>query len=434
MGLFYILTACANSPSSQNSGSQAVSVKIEKHGDQFQLIREGQPYFIKGARTIRTRYMDKVTEYGGNSVRIGYSENVEEVLDEAHQKGITVMFGLPFKPERAGFDYNNEKAVQEQHDRMIEIVNKYKNHPAILLWAIGNELDHIPGKEEYNLKMWNAVNQVAKSIHKVDPNHPAMTVIGSGRKYKLHDLMERCPDLDLLGMNAYGDIGEIPGWLRKYNWNKPYAVTEWGPTGHWQVPKTKWGAVIEETSTEKAKVYRERYENVIASDPWCLGSYVFLWTSNRQERTHTWYNMFHDDGSEKEVIEVMQYMWTGEWPDNRSPQIKSLKIEGQTAKDDINLEALKTFSATIEVEDPNSDELQIIWELIPENKEFGAYAGQGETKPAPVNNAIQNTTNNGNQVVFQVPNAKGDIFRMFVYVYDGHNNVAVANIPFHVRE
>ena len=431
-----LLSACANSSSKTNNtdATDAIPVKVKKDGDEFRLVRDDEPYFIKGARTIRTRYMEEVAEYGGNSVRIGYNDNVNEVLDEAHRLGLSVMFGLPFRAERAGFDYDDEQAVKDQHDRMIEIVNEHKDHPAVLMWAIGNELDHVPGQEEYNLKMWDAVNDVAETIHKVDPHHPAMTVIGSGRKEKLKDLIERCPDLDLLGMNAYGDIGEIPEWLRKYNWNRPYAVTEWGPTGHWQVPQTKWGAVIEETSTEKAKVYRNRYESVIASDPWCVGSYVFLWTSNRQERTHTWYNMFHDDGSAKEVVEVMQHAWTGEWPENRSPRIESLKINGQSAGDNIDLEASEIQTVSVEVNDPDNDELRVDWELVPENKNFGAYAGQGETKPEPVEDAVKSTAHNGKTAKFETPEAKGDVFRMFVYVYDGHDNVAVANIPFHVKE
>lgn len=201
--------------------------------------------FIKGTRIIANKYLDKVADYGGNSIRIGYSEDVKDILDEAHSRGLTVMFGLPFKAERAGFDYDDKDAVREQHEKMKEIVNTYKDHPAILLWAIGNELDHIPGNKDYNLKMWDAVNDVAKIIKKEDPAHLAMTVIGTGRMEKLKDLVQRCPYLDLLGVNAYADIGEIPQWLRQYKWNRPYAVTEWEVSGHWEVPKTKYGVAIE---------------------------------------------------------------------------------------------------------------------------------------------------------------------------------------------
>jgi hypothetical protein len=419
-----------------NSGHSngPVIIGIEKNNDQFQLTLDGNPYFIKGARTLRTRYMDKVAEYGGNSVRIGYNENVIEVMDEAHRFNLTVLFGLPVQAERNGFDYSNENAVNEQYKRMKEIVKTYKDHPALLMWAIGNELDHIPGNDDYNLTMWNAVNDIAKMIHEEDGNHPAMAVVGRGNNTKMKYLVARCPDVDLLGINTYADIAEIPAWLREYGWNKPYAVTEWGPSGHWQVPRTKWGVVIEETSTEKARVYKERYEEVILADPWCVGSYVFLWTSNRQERTHTWYNMFHDDGSEKESVEVMQYEWTGQWPENRTPRIDSLLIDGMNALDNIDVAAKTIHYARVHVRDPENESLNIQWELVPENKHFGAYAGQGETKPEAIQEAIIGKQEDGKLVQFKAPPEKGADFRMFVYARDGHNNVAVANIPFHVRE
>ena len=426
--------SCNKTTQVNNDKDAPLKVKIMKEGEEFQLYVNGDPYFVKGARTLRTRYMDKVAEYGGNAVRIGSRGNVKEVLDEAHRLNLTVLFGLPVQAERNGFDYSDEAAVSEQFNKVKEIVNTYKDHPALLMWAIGNELDHIPGDKDYNLNMWNAVNDIAIMIHEVDGNHPAMAVVGRGKNEKMKDIVERCEDIDLLGINTYADIGEVPGWLREYGWNKPFAITEWGPSGHWQVPRTKWGVVIEETSTEKGRVYKERYETVIKSDPWCVGSYVFLWTSNRQERTHTWYNMFHDDGSEKEAVEVMQYEWTGKWPDNRAPRIESLTIDGLNALENIDLKAETEHQAHLSVKDPDGDDLQIEWELVPENKKFGAYAGQGETKPPSVEGAIISREEGGKTIEFKVPGEKGGNFRMFVYANDGNNNVAVANIPFHVRD
>lgn len=419
----------------ENSGMEPpLHVELLEDNDQFHMYVNGEPYFIKGARTIGTRYMDKVAEYGGNAVRIGYRKNVREVMDEAHRLNLTVLFGLPVQAERNGFDYGDKGTVNEQFEKIKEIVKTNKDHPALLMWAIGNELDHIPGDKDYNLAMWDAVNDIARMIHNIDGNHPAMAVVGRGNNEKMKDIVERCKDVDLLGINTYADIWEVPGWLREYNWDKPFAVTEWGPSGHWQVPRTKWGIVIEETSTEKALAYKERYEKVIKAEPWCIGSYVFLWTSNRQERTHTWYNMFHDDGSEKGPVEVMHFEWTGKWPENRTPVIDSLEINGLNAKDNILLMTSTIYQGKVYATDPDGDELTFKWELVPENKNFGAYAGQGETKPTPIQGTITERLEDGRLIKFISPQEMGGNFRLFVYVNDGYNHSAVANIPFHIIE
>lgn len=422
--ILMIFCACAGEKNGRNAGTAVVVEIVEEEGG-FRLYRGGEPFFIKGA--VGWSYLDELAEAGANSLRTG-----PRLLDEAHNLGLTVLVNLRMEAERGGFDYDDEQAVKDQFDRIKEIVEENKDHPAVLMWAVGNELDHIPGNLDYNLKMWDAVNDIARMIKEIDPYHPVMTVIGTGRPEKLADIMERCPDLDLLGINAYADIVDIPDWLREFRWNKPYAVTEWGPSGHWEVPRTRQGVAIEETSTEKAGLYRERYEEVILGDPWCIGSYAFLWTSDRQERTHTWYNMFTGDGLKKGSVGSMQYMWTGKWPENRAPEIESLTINGMEASDNIALVAESIHSAEVVVTDPDNDPLTIEWELLPEPTEFGAYAGQGETKPAPVEGFVRSVENG--EIRFEVPADTGRSYRLFVYAFDGRGNAAVANIPFYVTE
>src|SRR5688572_31455207 len=94
---------------------------------------------------------------------------------------------------------------------------------------------------------------------------------------------------------------------------------------------------IEETSSEKAAVYKSRYEYSVERDKEkCLGSYVFLW-GQKQERTPTWYGLFTEAGEESEVIDVMQYLWTGKWPKNRAPHLEFMQIDGKKAIDNIYL-------------------------------------------------------------------------------------------------
>jgi beta-galactosidase/beta-glucuronidase len=41
------------------------------------------------------------------------------------------------------FDYNDKEAVQKQQEEVLLLVKQFKNNPAVLFWAIGNELDFI---------------------------------------------------------------------------------------------------------------------------------------------------------------------------------------------------------------------------------------------------------------------------------------------------
>jgi hypothetical protein len=130
----------------------------------------------------------------------------------------------------------------------------------------------------------------------------------------------------------------------------------------------------------------------------------------------------------------MHYEWTGKWPANRTPVIDSVQLNGLNAGDNILLMTSTTYNVKVYAYDPDGDELTYDWELVPENKKFGAYAGQGETKPSPLAGVIKERLDGGSLIKFVSPNEMGGDFRMFVYVNDGHNHSAVANIPFHIIE
>ena len=178
-------------------------------------------------------------------------------------------------------------------------------------------------------------------------------------------------------------LEEVPARLRREGWTKPYVVTEWGPSGDWQVPRTAWKAAIEESSSEKADHFLERYQNAISRDTQrCLGSYVFIWNS-RQERTHTWYGMFLESGERTEAVIAMQYLWTGCWPPNRAPRIEGLTVDGKTARDDVTLVGGTEHDAVVVVKDPDTDPILLRWEILAEVNR-GGYAGMGEKRSVPI--------------------------------------------------
>ena len=401
----------------------AIKVEVKKTGATYQLMRNGQPYFIKGAGG--TGYMNRVAAYGGNSVRTWGTENGQQILDSAQKYGLTVLLGLAVTPERHGFNYDDSKAVKEQFDRVRADVIKFKDHPALLAWGIGNELN----LSYKNPKVWDAVNDIAKMIHKEDPNHPASTILAGINKKEIDYIKANAPAIDILSINTYGGLASLPQQVAALGWVGPYMITEWGPTGHWEGLETSWKAPIEETSSEKAAVYKSRYAYSVEKDKEnCLGSYVFLW-GQKQERTPTWYGVFTEDGGESEVVDVMQYLWSGSYPTNKAPHLYAFELDGKKAINSIEVKAGKRYEASVDAADPDNDQLSYHYEILPEATNV-SEGGDHEDRPRIVQTGLEEIK--GEKGFITAPDKKG-AYRLFVYVKDGHNNVATANIPFYVN-
>jgi len=391
--------------------------------EKWKMMVNGESFFIKGV--VGNEFIAKVKEYGGNSVRTGYHK---EELDKINDCGLYALVNLPAKAERDGMNYNDTTEIKKQTERIISIVKQTKDHPAVLMWAIGNELDYIPPLKAFNPKVWDAVNQAAKAIHSIDPDHPVMTVIGTSLMNKVADIVKRCPDLDLLGINSYGDIYTLPDTLKKYGWDKPYVITEWGPDGYWEVPKTSWGAPFEQTGLEKLNCYRTKYLSI--SDPknkQCLGSYVFYWSGFKQETTHTWFCLFDEKGQESPLVGLMYHIWTGQKSKNEAPVVDSLNIGNFIRSHPVVIAPGSLQHGKVRASDNDGDKLTYKWEIRPE-ADYASYAGQGEKVPEPLKDLIAGETE---EISFKAPILAGP-YRLFVYTYDNHGHFSTANLPFFV--
>ncbi|HRW96426.1 MAG TPA: glycoside hydrolase family 2 TIM barrel-domain containing protein [Bacteroidales bacterium] len=432
LGIFAFLSiilmiTCNNMNQKKNQDGTA-KVKLIQENDGFRLYVNNKPWFIKGAGT-HTRNPSEVAKYGGNTIRTWSTGNEsitgQQILDTAHSYGLMVVLGLDIARERHGFDYNDKKAVEAQFEKIKAEVIKYKDHPALLAWGIGNELN----LHYTNLRVWDAVNDISLMIKELDPNHPTTTMLAGARTEDIQAIVQQASSLDFISFQLYGSLEKLPEFLAKSKYQGAYAITEWGVTGHWEVPKTSWGRPIEENSHVKAMTIQKRYETIIAADTrQCIGSFVFLW-GHKQERTPTWYGLFLETGEKTESVDVMQYLWTGNWPENRSPQVHELTINNLTAYDNIIVEVAQEVEAEVTVSDPNGDALTFQWMIMPEvPSEQQSDGGDFEPKPA----TIFNMQTNENKISVMTPQNPGE-YRLFVYVADGKNNAATANIPFLVK-
>jgi hypothetical protein len=416
-----ILTCLAPSITANERTNQKPSVvRIIKTDAGFELQRDGEPYLIKGAGGDGPRKL--LAAAGGNSVRTWGTDKLGDVLDEAHKHGLSVAVGIWLGHERHGFNYNDADQVAQQYEIVRDTVKRYKDHPAVLLWGLGNEMEGYEKGD--NAAIWSTINNLASMVKKIDPNHPTMTVvaeIGGDRVKNIHRL---CPDIDIVGINSYGGVTSLPKRYKDAGGVKPYILTEYGPAGVWETKKNEWGAAPELTSTEKAERYRKAYEEAVAAPKGlCLGSYAFTW-GNKQEATATWFGMLLPDGTRLGAVDVMTEMWTGKPPANRCPRIESLKLEGPAQVDP---EA--TVNASLTASDPDGDALKVKWVLQREAHVLGV-GGDAEEELPTFPDAIVKADEK--QAEVKLPKTPGG-YRLFAYVYDGQGGAAVANVPLRVK-
>ncbi len=413
----------------ENMEAKPSHVELKNVDGKYRLYVNGEEFFVKGAG-CEFGACHKVAAHGGNSIRTWRVNNGQrtgkEVLDEAWENGLMVMMGLDVAKERHGFDYNDEAAVAAQLEEIKKDVLDLKDHPALLGWGIGNELN----LRHTNKLVWNAVDEIAKMIKQVDGNHVVTTMLAGIGKDEVDYIREHCTNIDFLSIQMYGDIINLSQRIKDAGYEGPYLVTEWGATGHWEMPSTEWGAPIEQTSNEKAEAIKERYQKaILADDAKCLGSYVFLW-GQKQERTPTWYGLYTEIGEKTEAINVMEYLWTGNWPEKMAPKVKNAVIVDNGGRfDNVKLTKDSQFTALVDAEFNSEANLTVRAEILPEAVELGD-GGDFEPRPETIEGLIIETSTS--KVVFKTPSKEG-AYRLFIYITDDNNNVGTVNIPFLVE-
>jgi len=421
-----MLFSCNTRTSKTDDNEAPKNVEVKHINGKYRLYVNDQEFYIDGAG-LEFGDIELLAEHGANSFRTWRTDNGQqtgkEVLDLAHENGLMVMMGIDIERERHGFDYNDKEAVQKQLERVKSEVMMLKDHPALLAWGIGNELN----LHATNMKVWDAVNEISEMIHSIDPNHPTTTMLAGIGQKEVDYFADHCDDLDFISIQMYADIENLQTRLADAGYDGPYVVTEWGATGHWEVPPTEWGAPVEQTSQEKQQSFLHRYKVAIKADEEnCMGSYAFLW-GQKQERTPTWYGMILENGHTTETVDAMYKIWNGEWPENRCPTLDSLRINGKKIYDNVTIKPGEKFTALAAARDYEGEALSYRWEIMHESTDLGD-GGDFETRPETLLNTMGEA-----EMTIEAPVNEG-AYRLFVYVNDGHEHSATANFPFLVKK
>jgi hypothetical protein len=413
------VSAPAPSPTAAPQTS-AAGVRLAKTDKGWELLRNGSSYFIKGAGGDAS--CELLATLGGNSIRTWGIEGVQQQLDDAQQNGLSVCVGIWIAHEGDDFSWSDADQIAEQTEMVKEAVLRFKGHPAVLLWGLGNEME---GYEEgANEALWKAINDLAALVKELDPDHPTMTVIAEINGARVPSIHRLCPNIDIVGINSYGPAATLPQRYRSAGGTKPYIVTEFGPVGWWETDKTAWGAPLEPSSTAKIAEYRRAYEGAVLANPeMCLGSYAFLW-GNKQEATATWFGMLLPDGSRLAAADLMSEIWTGKSPPNRCPILESLAIDGPA-----ELDPGAVVRAHLDCHDPEGDAIDVEWVLQSDSLAPGG-GGAAEAVPPTFPEAIANADRK--QAEVRMPATPG-AYRLFACVRDRQGGAAVGNVPLLVK-
>ncbi|MFD8011189.1 discoidin domain-containing protein [Streptomyces sp. NPDC058955] len=342
------------------------AVRVTGSQGNWQLTVGGQPYTVKGvtwgpAVADAGRYMPDVKSLGVNTIRTwGTDGSTKPLLDAAAAQGIRVMNGFWLQPgggPGSGGCANYVTDTTYKTTMLNEFakwVQEYKSHPATLMWNVGNEsvlgLQNCYSGTELEAQR-NAytsfVNDVAKKIHTIDPDHPVTSTdawTGAWPYYK-----RNAPDLDLYAMNAYGDMCGVREDWEQGGYTKPYLITETGPAGEWETPKDANGVAEEPTDVQKAEGYTRAWNCVTGHQGVALGATVFHY-GTEHDFGGVWFNLL-PDGLKRLSYYALKKAYTGGTAGDNTPPV----ISNMTVTPSGSAPAGGEFTIRADVRDPDGD-------------------------------------------------------------------------------
>ncbi|MFF7551305.1 discoidin domain-containing protein [Streptomyces olivaceus] len=414
-------------PAQQAHAAGSVVEVTGGQGD-WQLTVDGSPYQVKGltwgpSPADAERYMPDLASMGVNTVRTwGTDASSRPLLDSAAAHGVKVIAGFWLQPgggpgSGGCVDYLTDTAYKDQ--MLAEFprwVQEYKDHPGVLMWNVGNEsvlgLQNCYGGDELERQRdayTTFVNDVAKKIHAVDPNHPVTSTdawVGAWPYYQ-----KNAPDLDLYAVNAYDAVCDVRSAWEQGGYTKPYIVTESGPPGEWEVPDDANGVPEEPTDQAKAEGYTDAWNCVTGHRGVALGATLFHY-GTEYDFGGIWFNLL-PAGQKRLSYYAVKRAYGGDTSgDNTPPVVSGFGVEGGAGQ----VQAGKDLVLTARATDPDGD--PVAYEVLANSN----YIDQGKqltTLPA--------TDLGGGRLRVTAPDRPG-VWKLYVKATDGKGNVGVETL------
>ncbi len=278
MKLLYLLSVLFLLPGT----SSAATVEIRDRS----LIVDAHPFFVKGIAynptpigqtsgewliepSIYNRDLPIIKAMGANTIRTYMFRTATPVskhlrfLDACHSNNLKVILGFTV--------YN-----PDSRDRTLAawrlFVSKYKDHPAVLMWLFGNELnmgvDPVSPKFKSLFSLVGEARAIAHSIEGIT-RHPVSTAMADGSLDYVISTYDNTVDLWALQIYRGASFGGLWSTVRSFT-NKPVLITEFGVDAFDNVRGV-------EDQEAQALYISTLYKEIMANNNVTSGSCLFQW-------------------------------------------------------------------------------------------------------------------------------------------------------------
>jgi cellulose synthase (UDP-forming) len=404
----------------------------------FALLINNKPWYIRGVsyntehdwrdgnmpltRKQLEKDFKRIKEMGANTIR-RYDHGIYDrnILNISSEYDLKVLYGFWFDPE---VDYYKDSLKVKKYIRDVEEkVLAYKDHSAILAWALGNEtwglLKHKfskPYLTNVRAHYVKLIEYLAQRIHELDPTHPVLSCMEHetyqlpGELAAFHD---GAPSVDAIGVNSYykEQISQLNHVCWQFDSLRPYLVSEFGPRGYWDpvYNRTEKGSIIEDAEKEKAEWYKTQWTSYVAAyKGYNIGGFAYCW-HDRMEGSNTWFGLTDYSGRAKPSYYALKELWTS---------VKSTEIPNYT---------ITTSSKIIPGTTCNFKAISQINNK--ENYTYEWFLNKNEYLEE-INNIEY--LDDGENISVKIPDEPSD-YRLYLYVSDKKGNVTTASLPVKVK-
>ncbi len=411
-------------------GLALAKTTVKKENGGWKLYVNDKPFEVKGVtfggdvtKENVGKYMKDFKFLGVNTIRTwGTNDNTQILLDSAEAYGVKVMVGIWMRHGRPGmegddsFDYlKDAKGMDAMYEGAIATVNKYKNHPAVLYFGVGNEVYLNIATNEEKLAYSLFLEKVCSNIKQIDADHPIVSVDAWNFGFKWWK--EYVPSVDIYGVNSYGPgVKQIPGELTKAGVDKPYVITEFGVSGEWDSKLDRNGYKIEPDDKAKYKAIAPGVKEWITPNPSCLGSYVFHY-GNDDTFGSVWLLFRYADYTRPQYWATRE-AYTGEKPINNVPDISAFSIPDTNA-----VQTGSWVKVKLDASDIENDQLDISFHY---NQRSGSRARKDQINPL----VFKGNLKEGYQI--KVPEENGAI-KIYAFVKDTYKNIGIAQTSIMIK-